>query len=206
MRRFVVVLIAVVAMILPLTAQNTGNKVLNIIYVAHSTRTQTDKLIERLREEFERSRTSKNPTVFYLTNGRAPIIVQMNTAKDNRKDFGEIIYRLQSMRAHSVNAQTDVNTLIKLFDELNVLSEENKPMYQKVEWTYYIDSSYWQAKYNESVIEKLYWVLDMHGMEAMNYLRVNIYHGSKDRMPIDKNAPFGAKNLCRNMRFNPLPY
>ena len=206
MKRFVVILVAVVAMVLPLVAQNTKNKTLNFIYISHSPKTQTDKLIDRLRSEFDRARSLKNPTVFYLTNGRTPVIVQMNTAKDNRKEFGDIIYRLQTVRSHSVNAQTDVNTIMNLFTELNVVDDKGAPQYQKVEWTYYIDSSFWKANYNESIIAKLYWVLDMQSLEATNFLKVNIYHGKADQITVNKETPFGAKNLCKSMKFKLLPY
>ena len=206
MKRFVVILIAVVAMVLPLVAQNTKNKTLNFIYIAHSPKTQTDRLIDRLREDFSRARSLKNPTVFYLANGRTPVVVQMNTANDNRKEFENIIYRLQTIRSHSVNAQMDVNNIIKLYTDWNVVDENGALQYQKVEWTYYIDSSFWQANYNESIIAKLYWSLDMQSLESRNMLKVNIYHGRGDEVKVDKSMPFGAKNLCKSMKFNMLPY
>ena len=206
MKRFVVILVAVVAFVLPLGAQNTKNKTLNFIYISHTPKTQADKLIDRLRSEFDRARSMKNPTVFYLTNGTTPIVVQMNTANDNRKEFDNIVYRLQTVRSHSVNAQTDVNKIIDLFTELNIVDENGAPQYKKVEWTYYIDSSYWLSNNHESVIARLYWVLDMQSLEASNYLRVSIYRGKNDQVKVNEKAPFGTKNLCKGLKFKLLQY
>lgn len=199
-------IISMLFVVSPLVAQNTKKSRLNFIYISHSDKTQTDRLIVRLREEFSRVLRAKEPTIFYLTNGRTPVVVQLNTPKDNRKDFGEIVYQLQSMRSHSVNPQTDIRTIMSLVEELKIEDENGMPSYSKVDWSYYIDSSFWQAGYNESIIAKLYWVLDMQRWEAGNYMSLRIYYGAKDPLPIDKERPFGSRNLCAATKCIPQPY
>ncbi len=205
MKRFVIIIMAMLFVAAPLMAQNTKKK-LNFVYITHSDGTQTDRLIVRLREEFNRVLRMKEPTVFYLTNGRAPLVVQINTENDNRKDFGEIVYQLQSMRSHSVNPQTDIRTIMSLVEDLEIEDTNGRPTYTKVDWIYYVNSSFWQAGYNESIIAKLYWILDMQQWENANYMSLRIYYGEKDPLPINEEAPFGNKNLCANTKCIPQPY
>ena len=205
MKRFVIMIIAILFVATPLMAQDAKKK-LNFIYITHSDKTQTGRLIVRLREEFNRALRMKEPTIFYLTNGRTPLVVQVNTSNDNRKDFGEIVYQLQSMRAHSVNPQTDIRTIMSLVEELRIDNESGAPLYSKINWEYYVNSSFWQAGYNESIIAKLYWILDMQQWEKSNYMTMRIYYGEKDPLPINEDAPFGNKNLCAATKCIPQSY
>lgn len=206
MKRIVVIIAAVFLAITSLSAQDKSMQTLNFIYITHSPRTQTDRLIYHLREYYGRVLRVKMPTIFYLTNGRQPVIVQVNTPNDNRKDFGEIVYQLQSMRSHSVNPQTDVRRIMELFDEFGVVDDLGNVQYARVEWNYFVDSAFWQAGHNESVIARLYWVLDMYKMELQNRLKINIRYGTKDPLPIKEQNPYGAKNLCPTLKSIPVPY
>lgn len=205
MKRFILMIIAILFVSAPLMAQNTKKK-LNFIYITHSDNTQTSRLIARLREEYSRVLRMKEPTVFYLTNGRTPLVVQINTERDNRKNFGEIVYQLQTMRSHSVNPPTDIKKIMSLVEELKIDNENGAPLYSKINWEYYVNSSFWKAGYNESIIAKLYWVLDMQQWEKSNYMTLRIYYGEKDPLPINEEAPFGDKNLCAATRFIPQSY
>ncbi len=205
MKRFVIMIIAILFVATPLMAQDAKKK-LNFIYITHSDKTQTGRLIVRLREEFNRALRMKEPTIFYLTNGRTPLVVQVNTSNDNRKDFGEIVYQLQSMRSHSVNPQTDIRTIMSLVEDLRIDNEGGAPLYSKINWEYYVNSSFWQAGYNESIIARLYWILDMQQWEKSNYMTMRIYYGEKDPLPINEEAPFGNKNLCAATKCIPQSY
>lgn len=206
MKRYVLIIAAMFLSVTSLVAQEKSTQTLNFIYISHSPRTQTDRLIYHLREYYGRVLRTKMPTIFYLTNGRTPVMVQVNTPNDNRKDFGEIVYQLQAMRSHSVNAQTDVRKIMELFNEFGVVDEAGNAQYARVEWSYFVDSSFWQAGHNESVIARLYWVLDMQKLEQQNNLKINIRYGTKDPLPINEKKPYGDKNICAAMKCIPVPY
>lgn len=190
-------------------AQNKAEQELSFVYVTHDENTDTQTLINRLKQKYKNTINypDMRATIFYLSNGANPIIVKVNTEDDNRKDFENIIYSLQTKRAHDVNPGEDVERIVDLFNENDIVDNEGAFVYKSVEWTYYINPSFWMLQNNEHVIASLYFIMDMESLIEARYLNLEFFYGENGgQISYDEELPFGNKNLCKNMAFFPMPY
>ena len=193
----------------PVVAQNRSDQTLTFVYIAHDVNTDTQTLVARLKELFKDTINypDMRATIFYLTNGDNPIVVRVNLPDDNRKDFDRIIYSLQNSRFHEVSPMTDLERIVQEFNENDILTDDGRRVYKNVDWIYYINSTFWKLHNNESVIAKLFFVMDMGQMIRDKYMSLDFYYGEKsDAIKYDIKMPFGRKEICRSIEFMPLPY
>ena len=193
----------------PVVAQNRSDQTLTFVYIAHDVNTDTQTLVARLKELFKDTNNypDMRATIFYLTNGDNPIVVRVNLPDDNRKDFDRIIYSLQNSRFHEVSPMTDLERIVQEFNENDILTDDGRRVYKNVDWIYYINSTFWKLHNNESVIAKLFFVMDMGQMIRDKYMSLDFYYGEKsDAIKYDIKMPFGRKEICRSIEFMPLPY
>lgn len=208
MRNFAIMIFCLfVAM--PVCAQNASEQELSFVYITHDENTDTQALVARLTEQFKDTINypDMRAAIFYLTNGSQPIVVKVNLEGDNRKDFNEILYSLQNRRSHDVSPFDDLFRIVEIFNENDIITDDGRKIYRSVDWSYYINSSFWQLKNNENVIAKLFFVMDMDQLIQSNYMSLNFYYGERsDAIRYDVRSPFGSKNICRSIEFMPLPY
>ena len=208
MKRFVMILFCLLVAV-PVVAQNRSDQTLTFVYIAHDVNTDTQTLVARLKELFKDTINypDMRATIFYLTNGDNPIVVRVNLPDDNRKDFDRIIYSLQNSRFHEVSPMTDLERIVQEFNENDILTDDGRRVYKNVDWIYYINSTFWKLHNNESVIAKLFFVMDMGQMIRDKYMSLDFYYGEKsDAIKYDIKMPFGRKEICRSIEFMPLPY
>lgn len=205
----IVLIIAGLITVCQLWAQDTAQKELSFIYIAHDENTDTQALIGRLKRQFENTiyYPEIRSTIFYLANGEDPIVVNVNTKDDNRAEFDNLIASLQNSRFHDTNANYDVERIIKILESNDIITDDGERLYEYIEWTYYVNSTFWQLRNNEHLIAKLYFILEMERLIASNYLNLNIYYSeSTDNIEYNINSPFGDKNLCKDLNFVLIPY
>ncbi len=208
MKRFLIILFCLFAA-MPVVAQDRSNQTLTFVYISHDVNTDTQTLVARLKELFKDTINypDMRATIFYLTNGDNPIVVRVNLPDDNRKDFDRIIYSLQNSRFHEVSPMTDLERIVQEFNENDILTDDGRRVYKNVDWIYYINSTFWKLHNNESVIAKLFFVMDMGQMIRDKYMSLDFYYGEKsDAIKYDIKMPFGRKEICRSIEFMPLPY
>ena len=208
MKRFVMILFCLLVAV-PVVAQNRSDQTLTFVYIAHDVNTDTQTLVARLKELFKDTINypDMRATIFYLTNGDNPSVVRVNLPDDNRKDFDRIIYSLQNSRFHEVSPMTDLERIVQEFNENDILTDDGRRVYKNVDWIYYINSTFWKLHNNESVIAKLFFVMDMGQMIRDKYMSLDFYYGEKsDAIKYDIKMPFGRKEICRSIEFMPLPY
>lgn len=196
--------------VMPLCAQESAtNQDLSFIYVAHDENTPVQTLVSRLKDIYTDALNypEERAAIFYLPNGAYPIVVQMNTGNDNRAAFGELIDELQSKRSHDVDRDTDLTRIQSIFAENDILNSDGTPRYHSVDWTYYVNSTFWNLGNHEYIIASLFWIMEMEPLIQSRYLKVNIFYGGEnDVLPFNEDEPFGDKALCRSMIFIPMPY
>lgn len=193
----------------PMVAQNQSDQELAFIYIAHDENTDTQALVRRLKTKYQNTINypEMRATIFYLPNGENPIVVYVNLPNDNRRQFDEILSSLQQKRAHDVRPEDDVDRIQEIFNEYDIEDQNGNPTFRSVEWTYYINSTFWQLQGNEQVVAKLFFVMDMERLIQSGYLRLDfLYSEQGDTIPYNPEKPFGAKDLCRSIEFMPLPY
>ena len=208
MKRICLLLVSLLLGTAPTLGQEKSEQDLAFIYIAHDEYTAVQSLIERLKEAFADAINypESRAVIFYLANAENPIVVQVNTKNDNQQEFDRIVDELQTTRSHNVEPVVDCAKIQEIFNADDLIDDEGKGLYRSVEWTYYVNSTFWALMYNESVIASLFFIMDMEEMIESGYLRVNIMHGADDTLPYNEESPFGPKALCASKKFLPMPY
>lgn len=212
MRRTIFCIIFLLSSIALLNAQERKDfkeKDLTIVYVAHTTDVPLARLIEQLEERYRGGVQFENDVIFYLSNGSEPKIVKVNTKDENKNDFEiYITEELWSKRSHDIDPYTDVTTLLQTIDENDFADEEGNLKYLSVTFDFFVSESFWTMKYNESIIAKLYFALDIRSYKEKGLdLMFNVYRPSEIEIVYEDNKPFGSKNLDNiNTNILVLPY
>lgn len=203
-RRLLVMLVVFATFCFGSVAQG---RTLRFVYITHDENTVTQKLIYVLRDYYNDALNypDQRAVVFYLSNGNYPEIVRVNTANENPKDFDRIVAELQGKRSHDVDVETDIENIQRIFNEIEA-SGGGEPVFENVEWDWYINSTFWALGYNESVIAALSWIMEMPSLVANGYLDLKFYYDENDILPVDDEHPFGQKGLMDGINFIPLTY
>ena len=182
------------------------NRTLRFFYIAHDENTISQKLIYELRNNYNDAINSPDDiaVVFYLPNGNYPVVVHVNTNHANPKDFDRIVDELQTKRSHDVDITTDLKTIPEIFNDIDNVG--GKQAFSNVEWNYYINSTFWELGYNETVIAALGWILEMPEAVSKGYLSLKFYCDENDVLPVDTEQPFGPKELMNGIQFIAMPY
>ncbi len=207
---FSLVILMLNALLLP--AQNDEGfkeKDLTIVYVAHTTDVPLARLTELLEERYRGGVQFSNEVIFYISNGSEPLVVKVNTNDENKADFESmIIDELWAKRSHDVDPHVDTQSLIEIINDNDFITEDGKLKYLSVTFDFFISEEFWTMKYNESIIAKLYFALDINNIKKNNPdLFFNIYHPYEIKLVFEDGKPFGLKDLDKiNSNIMLLPY
>ena len=212
MKKIVFSLVILMLNTLLLPAQNYEGfkeKDLTIVYIAHTTDVPLARLTELLEERYRGGVQFSNDVIFYMSNGSEPLIVKINTADENKVDFEPmIIEELWAKRSHDVDPYVDVQSLIEIINNNDFISADGKLNYLSVTFDFFISEEFWTMKYNESIIAKLYFALDVNHIKLENPdLFFNIYRPTEVELVYENGKPFGLKDLDKiNSNVMILPY
>ena len=208
MKRLFVTAVCMLALLSTAFGQGKSSKDLQFIYIAHDENTAVGSLLDRLTEAYNDARNypETRELILYLANDTDPVIVQVNTEYDNQGQFGQIVEELQTKISHTINPDVDRESIVNLFNENDMIDEAGNPRYYSVEWTYYVNSTFWSLGNNEDIISGLYFIMDMKPLIDSGNMKVYVMYGTNDRLQYDKNLPFGTKNLFSVSPLMPLPY
>ena len=205
MKRFMSILLLAVLVHVPtiIYAQTSVNKAevpFRFIYIAHDDEVVDEPgvLIEMLNQIKENIGYSNGfPCIYYLSNGvridnpdslaGKPIIIKENLPGDNSDDFVNILLReLQEKVSHEVDADADIENILKLLDDNDVFDSYGNLLYESVVFDFYVNQTFWNMNCNDYVIAKLYFILDANRHDKQK-LRFNIHY-------IQSNKPEFAQN------------
>lgn len=188
------------------TKDDVSKKTLCFAYVSHSGETAVNSLVKYLESRYEKAlETDDFVFVTYLSDGDTPLIVEVNTASDNRADFEKLIYGLKSKPLHETDPEKDLKNLVALFNRLDFVDENtNEIRYGLVDWHFHVNSGFWKLGYNESLIASLCFVMGVDHFKSDNF-RLRCYFSRYDEFEIDEACPFGIRDLC-SLEFNPYYY
>ena len=174
-------------------------------YIAHDRTTPVSELCDRLELVYETAMSYDDyAVIFYFPNSVQPIIVKMNLPGDNRADFKTILYELRTKSMHEIEVDVDYNNIMNLVNTHDFVDADGNPMFSSALFCWYVNPSFWLYKYNEELIARLYFNLELDKYKG--YVDTQIWHSKDDGMSVDSAYPFGRKNLCRNMGFMLLQY
>ena len=191
--------------LLPLTALAQSHS-LEFIYVAHDRSTPVNALCERLTEIYDYAVQDESQSViFYLANADAPRIVRMNLPGDNRDALADLMGELRYKSAHEIYPDVDQEEIVRLFDEVDFLTDTGRPSFTSFKMTWYANPTFWSLGYNESLIARLFFTLDLGSLPG-SYFNMEVWHARNDGLKYDEELPFGPKNLCGDYPFFLLEY
>lgn len=173
-------------------------RTLTFVYIVHDRTTPVNSLAEKLEEFYNQGqRFPENAYIFYLANRNRPNVVTQNLPNDNSKDFETLILgELQNRLEHNINVGYDVDSIIDIFNQNDFLNETGNLKYESVIWDFYVTEDFWASKNHESLIAKLYWIMDIAKLKEQDF-RFQI-RCSKDlfRKIENETQNFGIKNLA----------
>lgn len=175
-----------------------SQQILRFIFVAHDYTTPVPELVERLTDIFEANKADDNgdPLIIYLASGSHPIVVKINVndETDNPDDFETVLLpELYERSSHDVEPETDVATVLDIFSDLDYADYSNKLLYGSAYFTFFVNKTFWDAGFNESVIVPIYFGLELPDLKGR--VNLEIYQPKNNPIHIIDGKPFGEKNV-----------
>ncbi|MBR2049121.1 MAG: hypothetical protein IKK27_02685 [Alistipes sp.] len=197
MKKFLFVIFALLATY-SVSAQTIldSDKKMLFVYISHDNLVNQDKLCDRLRGYYEEAvMYPGNVTVFYLANEDNPIVVEVNTNRDNRQDFEKFISAIQDYNFHAVYPLADVQHIIEIFNRLDFVGDDGKTLnYNTADWFFYVTSKFWEDGYHQDVVANLSFIMGADQYDPYNF-QVKFYFPEYAFPKINEETPFGVKNL-----------
>lgn len=167
-------------------------------YIAHDETTPVSAVVEKLEEDYNfaiEDEDNPHPAIFYLSSGSNPIIVKVNLPGDNREDFDKVLLpELYQRNAHEVNQETDLDMWNNLFDEVNLVDEDNRLNFQSSYFSFYVNPQFWRVKNNEKLIATLFMGLDASNI-AGGRVTWTVYEPRYSKLNYLPGKPFGEMNV-----------
>ena len=164
-------------------------------YIAHDRTTPVTRLCKMLEQVYDEAVCNdRHAVIFYMPNYSQPIVVKINLPEDNRDDFKTILSELILKPAHTIYGDFEYANLLDFFNRNDFINEDGTHVYSSVLFNWYVNPSFWKYGYNEDLIASLYF--DMEFNRYPEYVKTRILHAEEDGLVINKEYPFGTKNLC----------
>jgi len=177
-------------------------KTLHFVYIAHEPTTPVARLTERLEVLYEQAERSKEYSkyldayIFYMSNNEKPYVVTLNLPNDNNIEYEVLKAELNgSKTSHNVELSTDIDSIIKIFHKYDFVDEKGNLKYESVTFDFYVGEEFWIHQYNESLIARLYWVMELNKLKEEEFIW-NVYCNEQLEKELEfESQPFGIKNL-----------
>ena len=83
---------------------DNSEKTLCFAYIAHSEVSTVNEIVSYLDSRFAKAEMDEDfVLVIYLANGEDPLVVEVNTVDDNRKEYVGLIEEFRDKRSHRVD-------------------------------------------------------------------------------------------------------
>lgn len=191
-------------------------KTFEFIYVAHNMDTPITTLINKLHDLYytkvsEYEAKEVDACIFYLAKGHTPKIVTVNlgvdenSPNDNREKIEEWLSELNKPD-YRVEPYSDVDSIIKIFNQYDFLNETGHLKYEKIKFNFYVDNEFWEGGYNEDLIARLYWILGLERFKNDYEFEWRVWCSEKLHKKLeDEEFYFGETNWGDiNNDFRPL--
>lgn len=172
-----------------LTAYAQNERELEINYIAHDH--FTSELLNVIDNLYQTNAFKKNKTTYlYLANAANPIILKLDSR--NQKAYESFRDELNKQIKHNIWPEKDIQGIIDLLRADDFIDARGKKRYDFFFLNFYITPSFWSYNYNETLIARLLWDLELPGKDGF---QVTIYHPENDGYDYDEEHMFGPKKL-----------
>lgn len=175
--------------------EKTG-QTFRFVYVAPDRAVDKKALLADIKTVYDNTLQSNSPTIFYLANGKKPIIVEFNTGAKNHDDYEtKFLYQINNNTSWTVdvNDRAHVREILlgkDLFDSQGQLTNGRTEIY------FLVGKNFWEGRKNETIIGALYFDLNAakyKGNEALFQYNVYFYcPPAQDNC--NPEIPFGSLN------------
>lgn len=198
LRRCLYALLLLVAVTVNARAEgDMFDKNIRIVYVEHNLKTDNSALTKDL-DEFRKD-AYYGGLAIYLSAVDESVLLKYNLGEENPSDsrFASLIGSISNSLYHTVDASTDIENLVKLFDELDLIDADGNLKCASLEILFYVTGRFFELGYHKSVIEPLFSILDIPELEKKGKVSFEVLYPASDPDQgfILKDAPFGPENL-----------
>lgn len=183
---------------------------LRFVYIAHDVDTPVDQLVQKIEQYAE---DLINPVsdvddteyvILYLSSSSNPIITIMKSGDTDSDNLEQLVGELYERNFHQVETDFDAEKIIDLLDKHDFLDQTGKFAMKSVKFDFYVTTSFWTMHQNESLIAKLFYVLDAKrfcdtsGEEYERGFSYSVYFPTKDahaECVENNNSVFGEWNI-----------
>lgn len=177
-----------------------ASKNLRIWYIDHEPSLQSYKLIKAMRAQRRQQIELGHAMIVYMANGEHPYIsltgIKDNTGQglDAPEAFDRICEAL-NQTSHDVLPWYDRQRIVKMFDDYNILTKDDKITFGAVRLEFYLTPESWTLGYNESIIAPIYFALNVPELLKQNFnFDIYVDPEKKGELNYNKIMPFGISN------------
>ena len=166
------------------------------VYVAPDNPMSKETLLNDLKDVYENTVKSGSPTIFYLANGKKPIIVEFNTGMNNQDDYEiKFVQQINTNKSWIVDI-SDRQRIRELLLQHGIFDSEGQLAYGRTEVYFHVGKEFWEGRRNETIIGALYFDLDAAKYKGKDALfQYNVYFYCPPAMNNYKwDKPFGDLN------------
>ena len=202
MKKYLAILIAVLAIMPAITvkAQDYSQMNLHFVYIDHETSTPVNQLCKRIRTLRDDAIEVEDALIIYLSDGRQSLFSftnlkdRNNENRDSNEAFVNIIAALQDANSHDIIAREDRKNILNLFDEYNFIDEQGHLLFNSVTMDFYVGPDYWNLGNHEKVIAHLFVDFDASSFDKTK-LAINIFKPKGVELKYPDGMPFGDNNI-----------
>lgn len=142
------------------------------VYIATDMSVDKKTLRDALKPLRDDAEVKSTATVFYLSNGSDPVIVEfnMNYESESQKESllansigmydSKLIYSINNNLSQPAEADFDRSKVKELLSKYGVINEEGQSNYKDFFMDFHVGKRFWDMHRNESIIGALYFDLD----------------------------------------------
>lgn len=182
---------------------------LQFVYIAKDNTTDVRALMGRLKEIYSAAQKNRNTvTIFYLSYFESQVVVKVNLPDDpDPGDINEVYDFLTKQSETVVELTSDKEKILSLLDEIGFTAPDGSLSYGTMDLYFFVTPSFWNLRYNEELMAPIFFAAGLDELDpATRRARLRIYHHRGDGLSVDKEHPFGPKNLCPDLKFQLLTY
>lgn len=176
---------------------SVADKNIRVVYIEHNLATDVPALLKILGEFM--NDTYYDGAVFYLSNGSESKMLKYNVDDNSntREEFDAMLGQLNSGLYHNVDAQTDLDNLVRIFDDLDIVDEDNKLKAKSLEVLFYVTGNYFELGLHQAVIAPLFSILDIPHITPAGDVQFQVLYSPDDsgKEFLTRPEPFGKEDI-----------
>lgn len=176
---------------------SVADKNIRVVYIEHNLGTDVPALLKIL-GEFQND-TYYDGAIFYLSNGSESKVLKYNVddKSNTREEFDAMLGQLNSGLYHNVDAQIDLDNLVRIFDDLDIVDQDNRLKAKSLEVLFYVTGNFFELGLHQAVIAPLFSILDIPHITPAGNVQFQVLYspGDSGKEFLTRPEPFGKEDI-----------